>query len=257
MGMYTGYQTASYKYNGCAMRFQNVTIPADAVIDSAYITLRAMANRSGMVVNSRIRGQNSSNPAAFSTQADFDARTWLGTTVNWDNIEAWTAGNDYNSPDISTIIQTIIGLSGWVSGNSLVLCWDDFDGRSTAVTNTARQGTSYDGNSAYAPKLVITYTAEEPKTSSDNGSGVESLAFRELGINEIGTGIEQSQTTAVVFSDDAGSGLEIGGLLKSLFGQDEGSGIDSIKILTGKAGHDLRLHSQRGQVGIPHKEVRL
>jgi hypothetical protein len=60
-----------------------------------------------------------------------------------------------------------------------------------------------------------------------------------------------------MFSGDAGSGSEIGGLLKSLYGQDEGSGLDSIRILTNKTGYDLKLHSHQGQVGMPHKEVKL
>jgi hypothetical protein len=120
-----------------------------------------------------------------------------------------------------------------------------------AVINLSEKG------SGYKPKLVVTYIEGETKTSSDNGGGVESIALRELGIAESGNGFEQSQTTAFMFSGDAGSGLEIGGLLKSLYGQDEGSGLDSIRILTNKTGYDMKLHSHQGQVGMPHKEVKL
>ena len=60
-----------------------------------------------------------------------------------------------------------------------------------------------------------------------------------------------------IFSADTGSGSEIGGLLENLFSQDEGGGADSVRILTGKAGYDLKLHTHRGQVSITHKEVNL
>jgi hypothetical protein len=60
-----------------------------------------------------------------------------------------------------------------------------------------------------------------------------------------------------VLSADAGSGLEIAGLLKNISSQDGGGGADTVKVLTGKAGHDLRLHSHQGQVSITHKEVNL
>ncbi|MBN1161709.1 MAG: hypothetical protein JXA17_07180 [Dehalococcoidales bacterium] len=116
---------------------------------------------------------------------------------------------------------------------------------------------SSEAGEGYKPKLVITYTTGELKTSGDSGNGVEVTSLRGLENIETGIGIEQSQTGAVIFSDDIGSGLEIGGLLKGLFGQDQGNGIDKIKLLSSKAGQDLQLHSHQGHVGIPHKEVKL
>jgi hypothetical protein len=252
-----GYYSSTYKGMGGAMRFQNVTIPPGSTITSAYLTLRAYDTLNNTVVNSYLKGQNNSNPATFSTQADFDARTWLSTVVNWDSIPAWTNNTDYQSPDISSIIQAIINLSGWASGNALVLAWEDWELRSTQANNTYRDAYSYDGSSTYAPKLHIEYTTVTAKTSSDTGSGAEALSLRELGVVEIGSGAEANLAAAVLLAGDLGIGSDIGGLLQDLFSQDEGGGYDSIKLLSSKAGHDLRLQNYQGQVSITHKEVKL
>jgi hypothetical protein len=153
-----GYAASSYKGCGMAFRFLNVAIPVGATITSAYLSFKASASKSLTVVNSKIRGQNSSNPITFSTQADFDARTWLATIAYWDAIAAWTANQWYNSPDIAAIIQAIINLSGWASGNALVLLWEDWDLRSTQVDNTTRTNWLYEQSSSEAPKLHIEYT---------------------------------------------------------------------------------------------------
>jgi hypothetical protein len=256
------YQDAGYAYSsthkmGGGMRFQNVTIPGGATITAAYLTLRAAGNRANTAVNSRIKGEDVDDAAAFSNYSDYSGRARTAASMDWDNIPAWTAETEYNSPDIKTIIQAIINRPGWASGNDLVIFWDDHDDRSTHANQTERYAYSYDGSATKAPKLAITYTTGEEKTSGDNGLGAEAISLRETNTVETGNGIEQSLAVAALLANDGGIGSETGGLLKDLFGQDVGGGYDKIKVLTNKAGYDLRLHSHRGRVGIPHKEVRL
>jgi hypothetical protein len=76
-------------------------------------------------------------------------------------------------------------------------------------------------------------------SSADTGSGGESPAM------------------VLISSADTGSGSDIGGRLEDLFSQDAGGGQDNVRILTGKAGTDLRLNTHRGKVNISHKEVNL
>lgn len=153
-----GYSSSSYKGCGMAFRFLNVGIPAGATITASYLSFKASATKSMTTVNSKIRGQNSSTPATFSTQADFDARTWLATIAYWDSVPAWTLNQWYNSPDIAAVIQAIINLSGWASGNALVLLWDDWDLRSTQSDDRQRNSWLYEQGSSEAPKLHIEYT---------------------------------------------------------------------------------------------------
>lgn len=180
-----------------------------------------------------------------------------------DHLNKTTSGGSHSYPPVSgeytEIVLNATG-RGWINKTGTTKFCLRLSGDINASAPTAQnQVTVYaaDKGTGYKPKLVITYAEGEVKNSSDNGGGLESIALRELDIAEAGSGVEQSQTSAVVFTGDAGIGSEIGGLLKGLFGQDEGSGLDSIKVLISKAGYDLRLRSHQGQVGILHKEVRL
>jgi len=140
------------------MRFLNVTIPKNATIDTAYLTLRAYATRTGTTVNSKIRGEAADNPVTFSTLADYQGRPKTTAVVNWNAIPAWTLDTDYNSPEIKTIIQELVNRAGWVSGNALVIFWDDHDDLSTHAAGCRRQGKAYDTDTTYCAKLHIEYT---------------------------------------------------------------------------------------------------
>jgi hypothetical protein len=260
---YTAVQAGRYSSMYCrkgeGFRFQNVTIPQGTTIGSACLKLTANQNLSGTVCRTEISAEDVDDAPTFADdKAAFDSRYGNRTTaqVNWDGIGAWTTDTEYTSPDIKSVIQEIVDRAGWSSGNDIVIFWEDFDNESNE--GAYRSCYSYDGSSVKAPKLVINYTAAaEEKASGDSGSGVEAISLRETGAVETGLGVEASLSAAAMLAEDAGSGSEIGGLLKSLYGEDGGSGLDIIGILISKAGHDLKLHGHQGQVGIPHKEVRL
>lgn len=152
-----GYEAANSQKYGGGMRFLNVTIPDDAIITTAYLTLCASHTRDVNTVKSRIKGEDVDDAAAFSDMANYDGRERTTAIVDWDAIEAWTADTDYNSPEIKTIIQEIVDRDGWASGNDLVIFWDDHEGRSTATNNCDRIAYSYDGSAEFAPKLHIEY----------------------------------------------------------------------------------------------------
>lgn len=157
-----GYQ-AGEGFRGSGIRFQNVTIPKDSTINSAILTFTAMTNESLTTVNSRIYAEATDNPSDFSadTQGSFIARYSNPTTkVNWDNIGAWVLNSEYESPDIKAVIQAIVNRAGWVSGNALVIFWEDFDGRSAPqLLGRRRQGYPYNNTPAKATRLDIDYDA--------------------------------------------------------------------------------------------------
>ncbi len=193
------------------------------------------------------------DPFALS---DFGAElgyTTLGHDSYFDVSAGWTV-NGYN-----TISFNATGIS-WINKTGITKLCVKCKGDNTNTAPTGNNYTQFYANekgSGYKPRLVITYTAGETKTSADSGAGTESTVERQIGIIEQGMGAEEGLAAAVVISGDEGSGSETGGLLQDLFSQDEGSGADKFKILAGKAGSDLRLHSHQGKVGIPHKEVSL
>jgi len=95
----------------------------------------------------------------------------------------------------------------------------------------------------------------EAKTSADSGAGEELIYARTLEVGDQGSGVEVGLADAAVLTGDGGSGSEIGGLLQSFYSSDAGSGADGLKMMSGKAGADVKLRSHQGQVGLPHKEV--
>ena len=154
-----GYTNAGYIAQGSAARFLNATIPAGSTITLAQLILTNYLTRDQTVVNTRLRAQSNINPATFSTMADFDARTWTVAYVNWDNLPAWSGNIEYTSPDFDACIQEVINLSGWASGNPIVILWDDWECRSTQADERRRLAVSYDYSPAQAPKLHIEYSA--------------------------------------------------------------------------------------------------
>lgn len=141
------------------LRFQNVQVPRGATITSAYIRFQVDETDSG-ATSLTIKGQNIGNAPAFGTATNaISNRTSAGnatsTPVSWNSIPAWTVGtatdpNYQLSPDIKDIVKDIVGRTDWCSGNSLVL---------TLEGSGRRVATSYDGDPAGAPVLVVNYDA--------------------------------------------------------------------------------------------------
>lgn len=138
------------------VRFRNITIPKGAYIVSARIVFTVDAtdkNADPSVVS--IKAQSADNPDAFNGSAMFNisARPTSSDSVVW-NIPAgsWTtvgaAGADQTTPNIRSLVQTLVNRDGWASGNAMV-----FIMRGTGT----REAESYDGMPAGAAKLIIDY----------------------------------------------------------------------------------------------------
>jgi hypothetical protein len=241
-------------------------IPAGATITSAKLRLYYYNYGLGDPVGRTINVYRLLRLDWHETQS-----TWniFKTSNNWTTAGAGSDGNDHTTINgANAVVPASYGWMEWditeqvktaQTGNVNVACLikDSNEVASSPYYQTFWYSREYATNTTLRPKLVVIYTAGEAKTSGDSGAGVESTCERQIGATETGAGAEAGLATAAVISGDGGSGSEVGGLLKALFSQDKGGGADSFKILTGKAGYDLRLHSNHGQVSIPHKEVNL
>lgn len=140
------------------VRFNNITIPQGATITNAYIEFTANDNNSVSAGNPTytIQGQNVDNAATFTTAANnISGRTWLsGQDVSW-SPGAWSNGSTTNAstPSLTNIVQAIVNRGGWANGNSMA-----FRITGSSTTSLYREAESFDGNSAAAPRLVVTYT---------------------------------------------------------------------------------------------------
>jgi hypothetical protein len=102
------------------IRFIGVDIPNGATIQSAYIEFQAAANDS-IDCRLQIIGEQSAAPAIYSTYANFRGRLLTNASYVWPTVEPWTQGAKYRSPDITAIVQEIVNLGAWASGNNMAI----------------------------------------------------------------------------------------------------------------------------------------
>ncbi len=103
------------------IRFQDVQVPAGSLITNAYLLFETDETTSEET-NVTIRGEAIANAPAFtSSNSDISSRTQTGQFVEWNSLPAWdTWGEKHQTPDLSAIVQEIVGTPGWISGNALV-----------------------------------------------------------------------------------------------------------------------------------------
>ncbi|HMG17061.1 MAG TPA: hypothetical protein VK590_16500, partial [Saprospiraceae bacterium] len=140
------------------LRFNSIDIPNHAEITNAYLVFHCLPpdenNLNSALAKLTIKGQASDNPFTFVASStgnfnisDLKARPQTQASVSW-NPDQWLEGNDYNSPDLKSIIQELINRKGWVSNNSMAFIISGAGSRTT-------ESFDYLGNNP--PKLVISY----------------------------------------------------------------------------------------------------
>jgi hypothetical protein len=142
------------------VRFSDVTIPAGATITSARIVFTAAGGSAGAVTVT-VTGEASAAPATFVDDANntgtsnISGRADTAASVDWVITEAWTAGNEYSSADLTSIVQEIVNLADWSSGNSMAFV---FSGDNSTDYRSAQSF----GPGRTAPVLHVTFS--EPPT---------------------------------------------------------------------------------------------
>ena len=135
-----------------AMRFTGVTLPPGATITAAWVQFQVdEASAAGAALT--VAGEAADNAGAFTTTArNLSTRPRTTASVSWAPVSWPTVGArtaDQRTPDLTAVIQEIVGRSGWASGNALVV----------VVTGSGtRTAESFDGGAARAPVLHIEYS---------------------------------------------------------------------------------------------------
>lgn len=139
-------------YNGHArrvgFRFDGLTIPSGARIDSAVIELRAASSMAAKT-DFTVVGEASDNAATYARTVDnIGSRPTTQASVPW-TPEPWVGGTTYGTAELKTVLQEIIDRPGWQTGNAAAF----------VVTGTyTRRAASYDAGlvEVRAPRLVVT-----------------------------------------------------------------------------------------------------
>jgi hypothetical protein len=133
------------------IRFVNVTIPKGATILTAKVTFNSYYTVTSQQCNVRIKGEDADDPATFSTYDNFFGRVRTSQYVDWSAIPSWTANTDYDSPDITNIVQAIVNRPGFA--NHLVIFIED----NGSLEDVNRYPKSYDNTTALCPRLTVTW----------------------------------------------------------------------------------------------------
>jgi hypothetical protein len=132
--------------NAVGLRFRDLDLPAGAEIEEAHFVFTASGDAAagGSLA---IEMQDYVPAKDFERGQGIDARNYLDTSVAWDHIGAWTAGETYRSPDISALIEAVAGDGGLDAQDALAF---RITGDGTRAVRAFEAGSG-------APELVISY----------------------------------------------------------------------------------------------------
>jgi hypothetical protein len=88
-------------------RFQNVTLPKGAIIDSAFLMLYAHEDENDEALL-KVYAEAIDDSPEFSENEAITDRTWTDIYIEWNETSSWTMWEPYSSPDLKTLIQATI-----------------------------------------------------------------------------------------------------------------------------------------------------
>lgn len=149
-------------------RFQNVELPPCATILSAQIEFVAAEPSGGTPSVIDIYGEKHPNASPFEmTPYSISGRQETTNHAKWVISSAWeTVGESHWTPDLAPILQEIVALPGWTSGNAISFFFSGTGEHSVA---------SYAMQPMAAPRLVVTY--EVPSAAGTGAPDQENVAL--------------------------------------------------------------------------------
>jgi hypothetical protein len=137
------------------LRFDDIAIPSNSTILSAYIQFTADGDYSGDLTMT-IKGEDSANSFPFSNSfSNISSRAQTTSSATWSSIPNWIdeqAGTSQRTPDLSGIVSEVIASNGWQSSNPIT-----FIITGTGSDTQLRKAYSFDENATKAAKLHIEF----------------------------------------------------------------------------------------------------
>lgn len=134
-----------------AMRFRNITIPAGAIIQRAQINFVAQFSRAGQVIVSRIYGELAAAPAVYGAVENFTLRTPTVVYKDWNETLTWVINNQYNTPDITPIVQELVNANAPYVNGVMAFQWRDMG----SGANQFQSAYTFESAPGLTPVLVI------------------------------------------------------------------------------------------------------
>lgn len=107
-------------------RFNNIQVPQNAQIKYAYLTFSVDGTFTDLL-DMKIYGENTANSLIFTNTSQPKDRSFTAS-VPWPIIDEWKVGNRRTTPNLKSIVDSIVaipGPTGWQSGNSLSFIFKD------------------------------------------------------------------------------------------------------------------------------------
>lgn len=168
---------SSTNYYSGFFRFDDITIPAGSTIDTCKVTFQSVSNKSGNDANFNIYFCDEDDADAPTSVNSFNEKP-LTDAVTWNAVSSWSTGSNYDTPELKTILQTVIDREGWASGQAVCLMVNN----NSSTSGAYRQAKSKDGASAPAI-LTVTYTAPSVGTNTKVNIGDTWKDVSEMKIN--------------------------------------------------------------------------
>lgn len=185
-------RSASLQYNAFFL-WTNVTIPQGSIITSAIITFKAYRDRPTLDCKANIYFNNEDNAIAPTSEVSYTNKTTT-SGIEW-NPTAWIKDNNYNSPNLSSILTTVINRVNWQSGNNLMVLIKD--NSSVSATKIIY---SYDYSPNTSAILTIDYI--EPITVNAGSDQNKNSEF-----TQTATVSEESILNTVLWEKVSGPGI--------------------------------------------------
>jgi hypothetical protein len=139
------------------MRFTNVDIPKNVKITNAYVTFKARSTHS-KPLSLKISAEDNGDSAVFEAKVRNLSNRSKTSSIAWNNVEAWSEGSFYNTPNIASAIQSVINRDDWKKGNPLTIFIEKKN------KSNKRRAYSHDGGTP--AKLTIEYEVNGAVTSN-------------------------------------------------------------------------------------------
>ena len=137
------------------IRFPNLAIWSGATITAAWIQFTADESQNEATILD-IQAQAIANAPAFTTSSrNVSTRTRTSNKVTWapDDWSSGQAGTAQRTPDLKSVIQQVVNLTGWAPGNAIAF----------VITGTGhRTAEASQGSTSIWPLLHVEYTGGTP-----------------------------------------------------------------------------------------------
>jgi len=138
-------------------RFQHVQIPLGAVINEAHLAFTVDGPYANEIAV-QFFGQRSANASTFTSTDRPSNRPLTNASVSWaiSASDVWNLLESRRSPNVAAIVQEIVDLPGWASGNSMAII---VRADPAIAGNTHRRVIAWEreDNSVHTARLVVTY----------------------------------------------------------------------------------------------------